>query len=88
MIRKNPYYTEIDSYGDKFWYFNGKRHRVDGPAIEYSNGTKYWYLNGNIHRVDGPAIEYSDGDKQWFLNGIEYTEVKYNKEINKKEKIK
>ena len=32
--------------GDKYWYIDGKRHREDGPAIEYANGYKYWYLNG------------------------------------------
>ena len=83
MIRKNPYYTEIDSEGNKFWYLNDKLHRVDGPAIECSNGDKHWYFNGKLHRVDGPAIEWSDGDKCWYLNGIGYTELEYNKEINK-----
>jgi len=27
------------------WYLNGKRHREDGPAIEYADGSKSWYLN-------------------------------------------
>ena len=27
------------------WYLNGKLHREDGPAVEYSNGSKRWYLN-------------------------------------------
>ena len=53
---------------DKYWSLNGQYHRVDGPAIEYTNGTKLWYLNDNRHRVDGPAIEYANGDKQWWLN--------------------
>jgi hypothetical protein len=48
---------------------NGKRHREDGPAIEYANGYKSWFLNGKRHREDGPAVEYADGDKAWFLNG-------------------
>ena len=68
-IRKNPYYTEIDSNGDKHWYLNGNLHRVDGPAVEWSDGSKEWYLNGKRHRVDGPAIECSNGDKFWWLNG-------------------
>ena len=37
---------EESANGDKFWYLNGKRHREDGPAIEYSDGGKSWYLNG------------------------------------------
>jgi len=27
-----------DTYGDKYWYLNGKRHREDGPAVEHANG--------------------------------------------------
>ncbi len=37
------------------WYLDGKLHREDGPAREYSDGTKEWWLHG---------IEYS---KQGFL---------------------
>lgn len=40
--------------GTKFWFLNGKCHRVNGPAIEYVNGNKEWYLNGKRHRVNGP----------------------------------
>jgi len=32
--------------GTKVWYLNGKCHRVDGPAVEYTDGYKAWYLNG------------------------------------------
>ena len=35
----------INKYGTKSWYLNGKRHREDGPAIEWPDGTKWWYLN-------------------------------------------
>jgi hypothetical protein len=55
--------------GTKAWHLNGKYHREDGPACEYSNGTKFWYLNGKRHREDGPAIEYANGTKIWYLNG-------------------
>ena len=60
---------EVDKYGTKHWYLNGKFHREDGPAAEYADGTKYWCLNGKRHRVDGPAVEYANGDKYWCLNG-------------------
>ena len=48
--------------GSKQWYINGKLHRTDGPAIEWSmmEGI-HWYINGELHRTDGPAIEYNDG---------------------------
>lgn len=29
----------------KRWYKNGRLHREDGPAIEYSSGAKEWWLN-------------------------------------------
>jgi hypothetical protein len=59
----------INSHGDNFWWLNGELHRVDGPAIEFSNGTKQWYLHGKIHRVDGPADEWASGNKFWYLEG-------------------
>jgi hypothetical protein len=40
------YTVTVDDYGNKFWYLDGKYHREDGPAVEYTNGTKYWYLDG------------------------------------------
>ena len=36
---------KVDEYGDKIWYLNDKRHREDGPAVEYADGSKEWYLN-------------------------------------------
>ena len=63
--------------GDKGWYLNGQRHRLDGPALETADGRKYWYLNGQLHRLDGPAIEWANGRKRWFLNDKEYTEEEY-----------
>ena len=63
------------------WYVDGKRHRVDGPAADYTNGDKYWLMYGNLHRVDGPAIEYSNGSKEWWLDGDEYTKEEFDKLI-------
>jgi hypothetical protein len=50
-------YTGIveQSNGDLIWYYKGKVHREDGPAIDYPNGYKAWYLNG---------IKYSQ--EEWF----------------------
>ena len=59
----------IDECGDKCWYLNGKKHRVDGPAIECANGNKVWCLNDKLHRENGPAVEYANGTKEWYLNG-------------------
>jgi len=68
------YEVETYSEGSKFWYLDGERHRVVGPAVERADGTKAWYLNGTLHRVDGPAIESSDGYKAWWLNGRQHRE--------------
>jgi hypothetical protein len=64
------------------WFINGKTHRDDGPALEWSSGTKLWYKNGELHREDGPAVEYSSGEKEWYLNGTRYTEEEYNRKMN------
>ena len=55
--------------GYKEWYLNGKRHREDGPAVEYADGKQEWYRNDKLHREDGPAVEYASGVKFWYLNG-------------------
>ena len=60
---------KTNANGDKHWWLNNKRHREDGPAVEYAGGFKYWYLNGNLHREDGPAVEHTSGFKEWYLNG-------------------
>jgi len=56
------------------WHLNGKLHREDGPAVEWSNGGREWYLNGKRHREDGPAVEWSNGTKSWYLNGQRHRE--------------
>jgi len=33
--------------GSEFWFKDGKPHREDGPAIEWTDGSKFWYVNGN-----------------------------------------
>ena len=59
----------IDNYGNKRWMLNGKFHREDGPAVEWSDGMKEWRLNGILHRENGPAIEYMHGIKHWYVDG-------------------
>ncbi|MCR4330428.1 MAG: hypothetical protein NUV49_00915 [Patescibacteria group bacterium] len=62
------YIVKVSPNGAQHWYFNGKLHREDDPAI-VSDRTQHWYLNGKLHREDGPAIEWRDGTQQWYLNG-------------------
>ena len=80
------YTVKVYDNGDKSWYLNGKRHREDGPAVEFADGDKSWYLNGDLHREDGPAYEGANGDKKWFLNDVRYTEEEYYNKLNPKAK--
>jgi hypothetical protein len=80
-MAKNKPTCEVDRYGNKRWWLNGKHHRIDGPAIEFVNGTEIWYLNGKCHREDGPAYEGFDGYKGWCLNGIRYDFQNYLKKL-------
>ena len=57
----------VDERGIKEWKLNGKRHRLDGPAVEWPGG-RYWYQNGELHRLDGPAKEWNSGHKEWYQN--------------------
>jgi hypothetical protein len=68
------YTVKVYDTRSKYWYLDGKLHREDGPAIEWSDGDKSWYLNGELHREDGPAVEWSDGTKSWYLNGKRHRE--------------
>jgi len=51
FLKKAIWFCSDEGY--KGWWLNGKRHREDGPAIEYANGVKQWFLNGEF---------YSEGD--------------------------
>lgn len=86
-IQKN--YTGIAEYhnGDKEFYFNGQRHREDGPAVEFFNKDRCWFLDGELHRVDGPAVEYSNGDKEWFLYGVEYSQEEWFEQLTDEDKL-
>ena len=37
---------------------SNKLHRMDGPALEWSDGSKEWFREGMRHRFDGPASEH------------------------------
>ena len=62
------YTVQVHTY-HTMWRLGGVLHRVDGPAIEYTNGTKEWFLNGQRHRADGPAVEWDNGTKFWYQSG-------------------
>lgn len=37
----------VTADNSKHWFKNGKRHRLDGPAVEYCNGLRLWYVEDN-----------------------------------------
>jgi hypothetical protein len=64
------YKVTVDDDKNICWYNDKEKlHRLDGPAIVWSNGDKGWYVNGKRHREDGPAIEWANGNKEWYVNG-------------------
>ena len=78
---KQEQYIHIDKEGTKIYYKDKEMtivHRLDGPAVEYTDGHKEWYVNGNKHRLDGPASEWSNGAKFWYVDGEYLTEMEFN----------
>ncbi len=59
--------------GGEEWWFNGVRHRLDGPAVIGVDGKSCeWYINGERHRDDDPAILlYTNGnyDEYYYFKG-------------------
>jgi hypothetical protein len=63
------------------WYLNGRRHRIDEPALQQWQVVdglavliyEAWYLYDRLHRIDGPAL------REWNVVGG-YEEVVLTKE--------
>lgn len=57
----------------RYWYVHGKRHRLDGPAVE---GVKRreWWVNGQRHREGAPAIicGYFSAQTYWYRYGRQH----------------
>jgi hypothetical protein len=51
-----------DQTGYKSWFVDGKRHRLDGPAIQFPENeydkeyTQYWINGKHIPKLDGKHI--------------------------------
>ncbi|RTK95490.1 MAG: hypothetical protein EKK64_06625 [Neisseriaceae bacterium] len=56
--------------GREEWYFEGKRHREDGPAVDSEN-IKIWYKKGLRHRENDPAL-IKDNLKVWYERGLKH----------------
>jgi hypothetical protein len=50
--------------GVKEWFMNDKRHRTDGPAIEWPDGTKEWFLNDRHYPSFDDWLEAVDATEQ------------------------
>ena len=97
-LKKHIYCYENGKVGQEWYYLNGVKHRVDGPAYisYYMNGEmsmECYRLNGNSHKVDGPAdIYYYESGKvkgeYYYLDGKVITNPSRIKEINNKKIIK
>ena len=69
-------FCRITPYGTEIWELkDGRRHRTDGPAVDWAHGEKQWYYYGRLHRADGPAIENEDGRREWWQNGYRHRVV-------------
>jgi len=78
-----------EKYGNKVWYdSDGKFHRDDGHAVEWTDGGKFWLKHGKYHREDGPAVKWASGNKAYYLEGIQYTEEEYWEKIKELKKCK
>jgi hypothetical protein len=65
-LSDNGYFT-----GGLSWYYDGKLHRDNGPAMKTNYGT-YYYKHGELHRLDGPAIKTTLNEEYW-IDGREYS---------------
>lgn len=64
------YKVTVDEEKTIRWHNDKEQlHRLDCPAVEWTNGHKEWWVNGMLHRLDGPAVEYAGGYKAWYVEG-------------------
>ena len=63
---------KVNSSGKYYYKDRGMtiRHRLDGPAYEYTDGHEAWWVNGKRHRLNGPAVTTADGHKSWWVDGV------------------
>lgn len=45
---KSGNYKVLSATGATRWVQDKKLHRIDGPAVVFSNGVKAWFINGNV----------------------------------------
>lgn len=95
-IINNNYWTIEKRFANrKLWfreyYYQGKLHRLDGPAREIFDGkgnvTKYeYFIDNNRHRLDGPAVERFDASGKsieaiYYLNGKYLLKTEHKRQV-------
>lgn len=66
--------SHIFKDGEKSWYYNGERHNISGPAIEYSDPYKEWHYK-NCYYGNGTTFT----NKSW---------KKFVKQLKREEELK
>ena len=51
----------------KYWYINGKRHRLDGPAYENNEGNVEYWIKGKRYYTK----EEFEKDAYMYKNGLQ-----------------
>lgn len=69
----HKYIPAVYSTAAAAWYYEGREHRKNGPAITYSDGGEEWIYYGKFHRKNGPAFNYKNR-KYWLKFGIPHRE--------------
>jgi len=77
---EEPFYdVEIDDQGNIMYYNEkGEFHRLNGPAIEWSDGSSSYWVNGKLHRLDGPARIFFGNDVEYWVNGNYLTKKEFD----------
>ena len=68
------------------WYYSGKLHRQEGPAVINVNKNlkaENWYYDGVRHRIGGPAVISESHDNNQFLGKVE--QWHYNGKLHREE---
>ena len=70
------YECVVKPRGGRQYYYNGKLHRLDGPAYIRANGDGFWYRHGQRHRDGGSAMEWvkDPNQRHYYRNGKEHRE--------------
>ena len=70
MVKKDDELVNLSNHPTLLYvyYYEGLKHRDNGPAEVWSDGREIYYFHGLLHRKDGPAIDW-DGSKLYFQYG-------------------